>query len=325
MPIKQIQLRGISRTPSDRMTADGGLAESLNVHLDENEQAPTLPPDDVTAELGVPTNMRRPFVFIHKGNGYTNYITFVKGYQLGAYLGLEWEFIAELESEETFMSASSIGNTLIVMSDKHSHYALFKDGHYIYLGNKIPMPTISLTPSGVSDDGAHGHSLHGGTERERYTLSGGGTTYTTPDHFMPLGINIDKESWNAGAQAAELEDRNYVGCYLGENKTDPTVQRYETFLSLAQERITNYYEHAKELKCFVNQVFAMYAIRLYNETYICSVPVLMPGGFESPFFFQYVRNTTGVTRPSENDDFEDNREYFRGGARFPYKNCRETP
>ena len=49
--IKQLQLRGISRTPSDRASADGGCAESLNVHLDINETAPTLPPDDISADI----------------------------------------------------------------------------------------------------------------------------------------------------------------------------------------------------------------------------------------------------------------------------------
>ena len=71
MPIKQLQLRGISRTPSDRATADGGCAESLNVHLDQNETAPTLPPEDYSDEAygtSVTAANRSQIIFIHKMN-----------------------------------------------------------------------------------------------------------------------------------------------------------------------------------------------------------------------------------------------------------------
>ncbi len=74
MPVKQIQLRGISRTPSDRMIADGGVAESLNVFIDNTESAPALLPNDITAAEGLPTDKKYDVLFIHKGNGYTNYI-----------------------------------------------------------------------------------------------------------------------------------------------------------------------------------------------------------------------------------------------------------
>ncbi len=74
MPVKQIQLRGISRTPSDRMIADGGVAESLNVFIDNTESAPALQPNDITAAEGLPTDKKYDVLFIHKGNGYTNYI-----------------------------------------------------------------------------------------------------------------------------------------------------------------------------------------------------------------------------------------------------------
>ena len=51
--IKQLQLRGISRSPSDRQTPDGGCAESLNIHLEEGESAPTLPAKDVGNDFGL--------------------------------------------------------------------------------------------------------------------------------------------------------------------------------------------------------------------------------------------------------------------------------
>ena len=55
--IKQIQLRGISRTPSDRMSEDGGLSESLNMYLDTAESAPAFVPKDVTEKQGLPADL----------------------------------------------------------------------------------------------------------------------------------------------------------------------------------------------------------------------------------------------------------------------------
>ena len=49
--IKKLQLRGISRTPSDRMTSDGGCAESLNVQLHAGEIAPMPKPEDATSRF----------------------------------------------------------------------------------------------------------------------------------------------------------------------------------------------------------------------------------------------------------------------------------
>ena len=74
--IKQLQLRGISRTPSDRASADGGCAESLNVHLDQGETAPTMPPDmtEKAGEIYGQAEYKCKIVFIHKMLGVTNYI-----------------------------------------------------------------------------------------------------------------------------------------------------------------------------------------------------------------------------------------------------------
>ena len=62
--ISRIQLRGISRTPSDRLTTDGGCAESLNVSLDNTELAPAFVPDDVTGKLGLPDGLQAEKVFV---------------------------------------------------------------------------------------------------------------------------------------------------------------------------------------------------------------------------------------------------------------------
>lgn len=94
MPIKQISLRGISRAPSDRMTNDGGCAESLNVHLDENELSPTLPPEDITEREGLPGaeyGLKYDILYYHKTNNYANYIC-KYGNQVGVWEKSDSEF-----------------------------------------------------------------------------------------------------------------------------------------------------------------------------------------------------------------------------------------
>ena len=74
MEIKRIQLRGISRSPSDRMTDDGGIAESLNLYLDNTENAPVVMPKDVTTDLGLPSEHVWEKVYLHKTLTSENYI-----------------------------------------------------------------------------------------------------------------------------------------------------------------------------------------------------------------------------------------------------------
>ena len=66
--IKQIQLRGISRTPSDRMTEDGGCLESLNVQLEAGELAPIPAPSTALTKAitGSATGVDFGIMYIHQ-------------------------------------------------------------------------------------------------------------------------------------------------------------------------------------------------------------------------------------------------------------------
>lgn len=306
--IKRIQLRGISRTPSDRMTADGGCAESLNVHMEENEIAPTLNPEDVTEELGLPLYESRQFIFIHKGNGYKNFVT-VDGLELGAYLETGYETIAYFEDGETYKTCASVGNTLIIMGSLHPYYALFKNGHYVFLGNKIPLPTIKVYPEPVFKSNLVGYDHL----FERH--SGNSSSHSTPGSMLSLTTDTSKEKWNALAAKAEQDGTVFNGAGQG-NFFNPTT--YD-FLSKMKEVVENIYTNAKTHKVFVNQVFVVYGIYLYNNTYITSIPYLMPGGFESPFYFRYSRKTSGKQTDSFTFEFTNNDEYLKYGARYPYQ------
>lgn len=145
--IKQIQLRGISRTPSDRMSEDGGLSESLNMYMDSAENAPAFVPEDKTAELGLPKDLYAERIFIHKTANYENYIV-VQSDKVVAYTpGIEDEeplLVMELAEGEKVNDITSVGNTLIVSTTANLYYILYKDRVYSFLGHKVPFPYVNF-------------------------------------------------------------------------------------------------------------------------------------------------------------------------------------
>lgn len=139
MPIKQISLRGISRAPSDRMTNDGGCAESLNVHLDENELSPTLPPEDITEREGLPGaeyGLKYDILYYHKTNNYANYIC-KYGNQVGVWEKSDSEFFIpkELQGYNWFKDYSKVELTEEADADGYLHVMIEKSDDSIDYDN----------------------------------------------------------------------------------------------------------------------------------------------------------------------------------------------
>ena len=145
--IKQIQLRGISRTPSDRLSDDGGLSESLNMYMDTAENAPAFIPEDVTEDLGLPNNLQAEKIFIHKTANYKNIIAVLSD-KIVAFTSKKGDDEPLLIMEKSFgnkvNSITSLGNTLIISSSSSLSYHLYKDGIYVDLGNKVPFLNINF-------------------------------------------------------------------------------------------------------------------------------------------------------------------------------------
>ena len=243
--IKQLQLRGISRTPSDRATADGGCAESLNVHLDQNETAPTLPPEDISTDI-YGNNTRYRIVYIHKMPGIVNYIAVDDSgnnfnvYAYGSTItgGMATIYTATGTSE-SLLHVASIGNTLIVYSNSQPHYFLFKDNAYVSLGSRVPVPAMEVASSAVQ------------------------ARYTTAKAVGPvLPVVHDINIWNA---ASEVNN---------EHHSDLLATMDNIWDSVSVE-----ISKAQEDGVFVAPFFIRYAVRLYDGSYIhTSTPILCGGG-----------------------------------------------
>lgn len=256
--IAKIQLRGISRAPSDRMTSDGGCAESLNVYLDSTETAPVLIPDDETDIVGSNgKTYKAKRIFIHKTANYTNYVLHLEqNNQIGVFMDGEFKAFATLDSGETLSDITSIGNTIILATSARMMYALFANGEYRYLGDRIPEPHIEFRCAPSSST----------IRTSSITLLNGGNNTANAINLLNLTA---WETAIARIANGSTEDANgYVARLLEiENKIWNEVKR------LIRDR--------KSQKAFICPIFVRYAVRLYDGSYIYqSVPILLGAGYD---------------------------------------------
>lgn len=254
--IKQIQLRGISRTPSDRLTEDGGLSESLNMYLDTAESAPAFIPQDVTSKLKLPADLQAERVFIHKGTTYEHFII-QQGRALIAIVNNVTQPLVSLKEEETLSDINSIGNILIVATSSSVHYILWKNKEYQYIGNKLPLPTLRF-------------ETEANNEEYLEPAKAGGT------------IRLDTSGDVSRMPISRFESTYWEQAARGINETEGANE-------YLNEVHNNLWAAIQEKKSFINKWgyfccprFARYAIRLYDGSYIYhSVPILIGAGEES--------------------------------------------
>lgn len=251
--IAKIQLRGISRAPSDRMTSDGGCAESLNVYLDSTETAPVLIPDDKTNIVGSGAmTYKAKRIFIHKTANYTNYILHLEqGNQIGWYYRAgEFKTFATLDSGETISDITSIGNTVIIATSTRMMYALFANGEYRYLGERIPEPYIQFLC-------------------QEYVLEREDSFY-----LVPLGSESDNEidHLNTSAWAGAISDISF-------GRETLAATRLLEIQTEVWSKISKMIKEAKQNNTSLCPLFVRYAVRLYDGSYIYqSVPILLGAG-----------------------------------------------
>ena len=256
--IKQIQLRGLSRDPSDRLTEDGGVADSMNVQLDHDELAPTPEVHDVS--IGAPASFKA--LYIHKQNAYTNYIgrdgtslfAMVEGAQSTA-------IIAALDTAEDPTGITSIGNILVWTTASGTHYALFRDGAYISLGDSVPEPKVTFLTTYGGDEVREIMSADSISLNQFLGLP---ETNTNP---MTVWSTIRKYADDSASSYHNFASQLYAAIN-------------ETLWSQVDAARVN----LRGNKTFDAPVLARYALRLYDGNYIyVSAPVLLCGSNEHDY------------------------------------------
>ena len=272
--IKKLQLRGISRTPSYHLTADGGCSESLNVQLEDTEVSPILAPNDVTPE-GLPSDAR--YLYIHKFGSIENYVYLYSG-DVYATTSDNPVKVADLLATENVVSVTSIGKTLIVYGDKETYYSVWKDGTYIVLGKRIPEPMVYLDTSTstetITDPVGILDTTMGSAEDNR--LAWGKTALLAPSDWWSKAriVHDTKGNYpdtNAGGVlpfSLTLSKSKDYGIDLVDAATDYVWGKID------EKIVAN-----REYEYFSAPVFVRYAVKLYDESYIYqSVPLLVGNG-----------------------------------------------
>ena len=276
--IKQIQLRGISRTPSDKMSGDGGLSESLNMYMDTAENAPVFVPEDVTAKLKLPADLQVERIFIHKTANYENFIV-VQSDRVVAYTPdvVDDEPIAvmPLKEGETIIDITSVGNTLILSTASDIYYVLYQDRAYSLLGNKVPFPLVDF------------EARYEGDKQVR-------------SFFDPL---LDRDLLSFDAEHLVDEWNNNI-TNSGEHKNEKVTSQLKDFW----ERYDDLYQRVTtEDDTFTSPVFVRYAIKMYDGSLLSSMPILInPLGADLHINAEYIEGY----RPGQYDELEHFTESF---------------
>ena len=284
--IKQIQLRGISRTPSDKMSEDGGLSESLNMYLDTAENAPAFIPQDVTSKLGLPADLQAEKMFIHKTANYENYIV-VESDRIVAYTpnkkdDVEPLVVLELHNEESVNDITSIGNTLIISCTANLYYVLYKESAYSFLGNKVPFPQINFNRTEI--------------EKIEFETKSVGLSNTGGERWFLDDINNDyipsESSWNLNSENGKSHTGAFKKCI-------------DALRDSVQTAITE----ATTKGFLTSPVFMRYEVDIYGSS-VSSMPILLPSTVATKLFAQIQTIKNISYDPDESDGGSGWIEYF---------------
>ena len=151
-----IPLGGLANVPSEHDAPGGQLAAALNIINDDGAMRPIAPP---TTVMQLDAGQR--VAHVHKTADYTHFIVttgnggiFWCGYpatQGGKPALTAIATLASLDDAPTELrQVSSIGNTLVVLTDAGVQYFLWREGDaaYHYLGNKMPEVTLAFSLEG---------------------------------------------------------------------------------------------------------------------------------------------------------------------------------
>ena len=304
--IKRIQLRGISRTPSDRMNEDGGVAESLNTYIAEQESAPVLPPEDMTSKLGLPqgqtSSSNHRCVYIHRVGAEDHYIYVTRDFISGnrrretllSFPEMQEIYTTPYNVEILDKTVTSIGNTLIFSTTNGNGYAIYKNGKYSYLGSAIPQPLLAVYPK-----------IYGGAARLSSSVYIYGPSRTSPSNndeiWVDANLYMAKSNYWSAALNAESDSR-----------------------PAAVEAVTRaiwggMQEALLDSQYFRYPVFVRYALKLYDNSYVYhTVPAFLGGGFKRAF------SSTLVYKEYEGSSSQGSGKYYATYAKiqqdsFAYK------
>ncbi len=281
--VKNIKYRGISRALSDMSISDGGCAESVNVSVRNGDVSVICPPEEVEQ---LPKGIKYDLIYIHRMFSNTEYIGKMDN-GIGVVNGNPdascFNKFFELDSDETLNDINSIGNVLIISTNRRMLYFIYKsdDIKYNFLGSKLPEVQISFSSKELSSEDEPVNSVISIT----YLFNSNDVSYGDEyiyDHVnkeMPVGLNPYHQIYD-GTFDMDSKSQNSVGAEYSVFETAQSMLTNEIRNNMAK------INSAVAKKGHYNRpFFVRYAIQMYDGNYIMqSSPILVSGDIKNVFW-----------------------------------------
>lgn len=272
MARNNIQFKGIRHSPSDITGQDGDLLECVNL-IHENGE---LKPIEMPEQNGIKLTSGYTLAAVHNVVGDKIFVsTIVSSGDTSIQAVRETTGTPPYESVNIGSTATktlsgevvkwveTVGNTLIVGTDKSTHYALFKNGDYKWLGDKIPQPIFEFDfdRSAQTEQGFYVSEYQPNT----HTLDDAGGSHTGG------GVLLDGY---ATVQSSTYGTSNDPNAVIGLKVT--TDENKRIFRDGVRSKVQQALGRARSHNRFVFPFFVRYAVRLFDGSYAMhSAPQLM--------------------------------------------------
>lgn len=139
--IKELKYNGYTASPSNYECPDGDLSVAINFVPEDGAVKPIFPPAKDDKDVSI----KGACVYIHKSSGHTRYIV-RDGNNFSWYEKENPTKLTSIGTVSQYIEVTSIGNTLIFLTENGLVYYLWKDDTtgYLLLGSKIPECPISF-------------------------------------------------------------------------------------------------------------------------------------------------------------------------------------
>lgn len=298
MARQNIQFKGMLHSPSDITGQDGDLLECVNLIHENGEMKPLEMPEKMQLNglwsndtLMAVHNLTdgRKFVFAVWNTVVTYINIFDDDNNLVFQHGIPYEEIQWVET---------IGNTLIIGTDKSTHYAIYKNQQYKWLGDKLPQPVfrVDFSRNNVSYEG----TCINEDDPQMFTLTPDG------DHIAGGGIALELDNIHGSSAATQAFDATL---------SNTTNENKKIFRDGIRSRVATVISLAKKANKFIFPFFLRYAVRMYDGKHVMhSSPILMiPSSLVNPLLSYITLRESGETEGLVVDGHDDfwHRKYYQ--------------
>lgn len=260
---------------ADTSVRDGGVAESVNIIVDNEELAPIVAPKVIST---LPAGIDYDLLYIHSTSNYKNYIGVHQGKLCKVDPGGVTDFYT-LEAGESVASIKGIGNTLVIATDDRMFYILYKDGQYEYLGEQVPFPDFKFETELLNED------VDVSWRRMQWTP---GTAGAATVNLATIAAMLD--STNNATLIADIEANNRFQFFYNDEGTGfnqvgdfDNVDHAIRMSAISEEAVRLFWANfTKSVNYYHKQGFftapfmIRYAVRLFDGSYTRhSVPMLI--------------------------------------------------